>query len=238
MRAAIRVVTALAVLAVCVALLVACSKHEAAPTGLLPFMMRSAPVAESPADAIRRLQKSWATRDVDLYATVLTADYCFQCSVRDSAGSGSRASGCAFGRDDELQFARHFFETGSATDPPATDIAFDLTSDLVAVPDARPGKDPGWHSQIRAQVFFRFNIGDSGFIELKGPSLFYLVRGDSASIPPELVARGFAPDPNRWYVERWEDETSAESDLAADAGPTRPLPTPSFSLCALKERYR
>ena len=40
-----------------------------------------------------------------------------------------------------------------------------------------------------------------------GVSRFYVVRGDSVQIPADMVARGFAPDPNRWYIERWEDET-------------------------------
>jgi hypothetical protein len=26
-------------------------------------------------------------------------------------------------------------------------------------------------------------------------------------IPQELISRGFTPDPGRWWIERWEDET-------------------------------
>ena len=33
------------------------------------------------------------------------------------------------------------------------------------------------------------------------------MRGDSALIPQQLKDRGFGPDPNRWYIERWEDKT-------------------------------
>ena len=36
------------------------------------------------------------------------------------------------------------------------------------------------------------------------------MRGDSADIHPDLEQRGFGPDPNRWYIERWEERALAE----------------------------
>ena len=42
---------------------------------------------------------------------------------------------------------------------------------------------------------------------IAGAASFYLVRGDSAQIPPDLQARGLRPDRSRWWIERWEDET-------------------------------
>lgn len=238
MKAAIRFVTAVVVLAACVVLGVGCSKNRAAPTGLLPMFIgvpeNLPPAANSPAGALRLFQYCWRNRDVNQYASMFTDDFCFKCSARDSAGSGS---GCDFGRGDELQMAEHLFEAGTATDPPASSIRFDYTSDLVATPDPRPGKDPGWHKQIRAQALLRIDVEDRSN-EIKGPGLFYLVRGDSASIPPDLVVRGFAPDPNRWYIEAWQDETTPESGRPAAATPAHPLPTRNFTWCDLKTQYR
>jgi hypothetical protein len=235
MRSAIRVVTAFVVLATCLALGVACSKHEATPTGLHDFLGipgPAAPAANSPAGALRLLQWCWVNRDADLYATVLAGDYSGKCSERDSVGS---TSGGSLSREDELQIARHLFGNGTPTGPPATSITFDITSDLVGVPDARAGKNPIWHKQIRAQVLLRVTFGKDAF-EIKGPSLFFLTRGDSASIPPDLAERGFAPDSARWYVESWEDESAPAS--APGAVPNDPVPVMIKSLCDIKALYR
>ncbi len=57
-------------------------------------------------------------------------------------------------------------------------------------------------------------LGES-VLEVRGPGLFTFVRGDSAAIPEELVQRGFTQDPNRWYIERWEDETRSSAGGSA-----------------------
>jgi len=238
MRSAIRVVTALAVLATCLALGAACSKHEATPTGVRNFLGIPGPAAPTPpaassaAGALRLLQWCWMNRDADLYATLLTDDYRGTCSERDSVGSGFAGS---FSREEELQIARHLFGNGTPTAPPATSIAFDITSDLVAVPDGRPGKNPLWHKQIREQVLLRVGFGEDTY-ETRGPSLFFLTRGDSASIPSDLAARGFGPDSARWYIERWEDESAPGA--SPGAVPTDPVPVLIKTLCDIKELYR
>ena len=50
------------------------------------------------------------------------------------------------------------------------------------------------------------DTGDQSF-RITGSALFFVTRGDVAQIPDEMVQKGFRPDRNRWYVERWEDQT-------------------------------
>jgi len=52
---------------------------------------------------------------------------------------------------------------------------------------------------------------------------FFVVRGDSAQIPPQLMARGFRPDTTRWYIERLEDTAAALSTLIADGARSVPM---------------
>src|SRR4030067_3301633 len=121
-------------------------------------------------------------------------------------------------REEELIAAPTFRVGGSPPEPPATSIQLDFTSGLVDFPDSRPGKNSIWHREIRTEVILRVNRGDSQ-PEARGPGLFFLVRGDSAAIPQELKLKGFVPNKDRWYIERWEDETIAEGAAARRAPP-------------------
>jgi hypothetical protein len=176
------------------------------------------PVPTSAANVLRLLQWCYKNRAIAEYREIFTDAYVFKFSTRDSAGNNFDRPWI---REDELQSAEKLFVTGTPDAPPASNIAFDYTSDLVAVPDARPGMDPGWHKQIRAQVLLRITTGD-GQTEVKGPALFYLVAGDSAAIPLELKNQGFKPDHNRWWIDRWEDETEGGNIAQAILGRAPP----------------
>ena len=67
---------------------------------------------------------------------------------------------------------------------------------------------------------------------VNGNTTFYLVRGDSAQIPPDLKARGFVPDATRWYIERYEDKT----DTGGGQGNSSALRAPSGIVYATAER--
>jgi hypothetical protein len=76
-------------------------------------------------------------------------------------------------------------------------------------------------------VNLKVDIDEGNALEVTGFALFYVVRGDSAAIPPELYSRGFRPDSLRWWIERWEDETLAPEGLVAigDGLSMRPVGT-------------
>jgi hypothetical protein len=171
------------------------------------------PTPDSPANAVRLLEWCWEQRDEVTYRDVFTNDFRYVFSPADS-----QAVGAGLDRDGELHVASNLFETGAVGRPAATRIVFDLNSTLQAFPDTRPGKHPTWHKEIRSNGVRVIVITPAQTYSVVAPTTFYVVRGDSALIPPDLIARGFTPDPNRWYVERWEDQTVCSS-------PDKPCPT-------------
>jgi hypothetical protein len=180
-----------------------------------------APYPNTPAAVVRLLEWCWDIRDIDKYGEIFTEDYRFQFAAGDSAGNAYRD--VPFTREDELHCATGLF-VGTPGHPPASEIALDLDQTLLTFPDDRPGKNPKWHKWVRTSVDLMVEV-DRGRgperIGVKGYALFYLVRGDSAAIPPDLVARGFTPDSTRWWIERWEDETLPGGGSRAHPSQTR-----------------
>jgi hypothetical protein len=109
-------------------------------------------------------------------------------------------------RVDELEVERHLLVEGTATLPPARRLSLALGS-FIPYPDSRPGKTYPCHLEIRIGVTLSIDTGDRVY-NVTGSARFFVVRGDSASIPADLAARGVRPDPRRWWIERWDDETA------------------------------
>jgi hypothetical protein len=87
-------------------------------------------------------------------------------------------------------------------------VSLTLDQNLITFPDSRPGKLSRFHKQIRSSVDVKLSLpGQDGSVEVTGNLLFFLTRGDSAAIPPELVSRGVGPDSTRWWLDGMEDET-------------------------------
>lgn len=165
-----------------------------------------APSPNTAANVVRLFEWCWKNRGIKEYEEIFTDDYRFVFALGDSAGNAYRDA--PYTREDELRSATGLF-VGTIDLDPASDIQLDLDKTLIALGDDRPGKDPTWHRSIRTKVNLKVTI-DRGsgpeVNEVNGYAKFYLVRGDSAVIPRELAAR-FPPDANRWWIERWEDET-------------------------------
>jgi hypothetical protein len=178
-----------------------------------------APAPSSPANVIKLFAWCWANRDPSLYSEIFTDDYRFQFAANDSAGNAYRDS--PWIREYELSSAQHMF-TGGADRPPASDISITIDKLLVGLPDPRPGKNPKWHKSVRTHVDLKITIEENGspsVSSVQGYALFYVVRGDSAVIPPELAAQGFKPDSTRWWIERWEDESIGNASPQAAVRP-------------------
>lgn len=170
-----------------------------------------APTPDTPANAVRLLEWCWEQLDEVTYRDVFTDDFFYAFSPADSVAGG-------LDREDELHVAGNLFQTGAVGRPAATRIVFDLNATLTALPDSRPGKHPTWHKEIRSNGVRVIVITPAQTYSVVAPMTFYVVRGDSADIPQDLIDRGFTPNPNRWYVERWEDQTVCSS-------PDKPCPT-------------
>lgn len=177
------------------------------------------PAPTSPEGIVRRFEWSWKNRGAAAYASDFTDDYRFQFEEFDSAGSAYRD--VPWTREDELRMAGGMF-TGNADHARASDIQLDFDRTLIPLSDDRPGRQNRWHRSIRTHVDLKvtFDRGAGPEVnEVHGFAKFYLVRGDSAAIPPDLVARGVGPDSTRWWIDRWEDETSA-AGVGTSANPT------------------
>lgn len=173
---------------------------------------RPAPLPNSPTGVVDLFRWCWQNRAYDQYQDIFTDNYRFEFASGDSAGTYYTST--PWTRSDELATAQHIFITGTPGQPPATSVTLTFTQDLSVDPDPRDGKqDTTFHRQITALVNLRVYFADGGF-EVTGPVYFNVIRGDSAIIPPPLIARGFKPDPNRWYIERWVDGTLHTSSSA------------------------
>jgi hypothetical protein len=202
-------------LAAAAPLLLAGCFNPFSPEILTERVTSAAPSPTTPQNAVRLFEWCWKYRGVEEYKELFTEDYVFVSAGLDSAGNTTREIQAR--RDDEVITAENMF-IGSAERPPAAKILLDFDRNLIAFPDTRPGKDPTWHKTVRTSVNLKVDIDEGNALEVTGFALFYVVRGDSAAIPAELKARGFKPDPLRWWIERWEDETLAPEGLVAGSG--------------------
>lgn len=205
-----------------VPLVAGCAKRTTQPATIREV----APEPNSPATALRLLEWCWNRRDADLYSTILTEDFQFVFASTDSAGTDYRA--LPWIREDELTSSRHLFD-GGGTHPPAQSIRLLFDSILAPLPDSRAGKDPKWHQEIDTDFTLTVRINDGSGYEAWGRAKFFVVRGDSAAIPPELQSR-FPPDSARWWIERWEDQTVP--------GGLRVAPNPRPTWGKIKVLYR
>jgi hypothetical protein len=154
--------------------------------------------------AIRLFQWCWQHRAIDQYEEIFTDDFLFAFAATDSAGNAFRDR--ALTRFDEIQTASHLF-VGGGTNPPANSISLQLDQNLIPQQDSRPGKqDTTFFQEIVTSVVLQIKTDQDQF-QVTGQARFFLARADSAIIPAELLARGFQHDKNRWYIQRWEDET-------------------------------
>jgi len=201
--------------------------------GVVPPPVAPPPPPGSPTGVVRLLQWCWEHKNVEHYRKIFTEDFRYPCVPADSAGNLYRNP--PWGRDNELAFAQNLFVTGTATEPPAASIVFDFYGDLTPARDFRDGKIYPWHQTIQTNFTLTVNRADGSAYRIAGLDYFFIVRGDSAAIPPDLVAQGAQPDSAVWYIERWEDQTGVGGFAAV---PAQPLPTRKATLCMLKVLYQ
>src|SRR5436309_8705460 len=149
-------------------------------------------------EVVALLKWCWDNRDISRYHEVFTDDFRFTFVSTD--GAGNPYPDHSWTREDELTSASHLFVDGSPTQPVASEVALSLG-------DARfttgfPGLASPWHKQGLVPLTLAVTRSDGSKLSASGQALFFLVRGDSAVLPQELIDRGFRPDSSRWYIER------------------------------------
>jgi len=207
---------------------VAAPEQEASTSGSEPTVQL--PTPDSPAHLVQMVAAHWNHLDWRGYGNLLTDDFQFIFAQSDSAGSLYRDR--SFDRALEILVARHMFETGNASLPPFQRVSVTLGR-LIAIPDPRPGKTFPAHQYIRTGFTLAADAESFSF-RIYGSAGFFVVRGDSAAIPPDLRDRSALTDASHWWLERWEDETLEPVRTPQNAA----MPGSPKSLGALKVLYR
>ena len=180
-------------------------------------------VPDSPHALVDAFVQAMNRRDVTHYRQLFTEDFEFVFVGDEPAGNPF--PGRQLTRALELESAEHLFVDGTADLAPAGQVTLTVDPLFFVEPDSRPGKTFPWHQQVRKNFTLRVDAGDWDFYTT-GWFRFFIVRGDSAAIPPELASRGFAPDTSRWWIERWEDDPY---DVEATVGRPAERPNGAFS---------
>jgi hypothetical protein len=183
------------------------------------------PTPGTPGDLLRLLEWCYENRNAFVYRELFDDQYRFVFGALDPDGNAYRS--VPWSRFDEVESTTHLFQGGDAYQPAATSITILLDRNFRITEDPyHPGSA---HKLIRTSVTLKVVTDQER--EITGFANFFLVRGDSATIPDELRQRGFQPDPNRWYILRHEDDTFHEETLVSApwsrAGPAGSLPIPA-----------
>ncbi len=208
-----------------------CSSKSHVTRPIVPTQTR--PVPDSPVNALRLFEWGWSHRDVQVARSVLTADFAFVFAPEDSAGNLFREPW--IDRAETLNIFRNLFVGGSA-EPPADSISLTFDQTLLAMPDSRPGRNGAWHKEIVTGVDLVVKTGAQEYF-VTGHARFFVVRGDSAVIPPDL---GASPDSGRWYIEQVDDGTvpGPGGAVALPVGPSRTQPAHALSWGQVLALYR
>ncbi len=158
-------------------------------------------------DVVNAFGFAWERRDTATLDATLTNDFRFFLAIADSTGS-LYADG-SLDRERFFACATHILEGGGPR-PAAEWVRLDFDSALAAAPDDRPGKTAPWHRIIHTSFDLTVHSGYETW-RATGYARFYVVRGDSAAIPPSVDTRRFGPDSTRWWIERMEEEPSAST---------------------------
>jgi len=183
----------------------------------------SAPKADSPQNAVAKLEWCWEHLRADSYREVFTSDFKFAFHPTDPIGGNF--SNREMDRGLELEIASHLFSVGSLTQPKAATISVDFGT-LTVLPDSRPGKNPTWHKELVPDLLqVRIDTINQTFI-ISGTARIFVTRGDSAAVPGDI---GIGVDETVWLVDRWEDNTAGVTPARLDGAGAELVPLHGWS---------
>jgi hypothetical protein len=185
------------------------------------------PAATSPSGAVKRFEWAMEQGDVNTITGLVAEDFQLYSAGVDSAGTPTRT-----GPQDRAWFlaAISAMLDGVPGLYGPGKVSLRLDQNLIAFPDTRSGHSPRVHKQLRTAIdlIVRDASARSSY-EVAGSLVVFVTRGDSAAIPPGLLARGVKADSTTWWFSGLEDDTIA--------GPEPPLPSKGLSFAQLLERY-
>ena len=209
-----------------------CGRNEVhSPTE--PGPLDGMPAASSPQGVLNAFQWCHENLSTDGYRLLFTEDFRFAFAALDTSGNAFRD---VWDRQKELDYFDHLVHGGAPDQPAASQITLLFDRTFRVQNDTRPGKyDPERRKTITTQVNLTIETVDGAVSNVNGKATFYLVRGDAALIPEDL---GLGPDTNRWYIERWEDQTYAPSEAtSARSRPHHAQPTKNATWGSIKALY-
>jgi PKD repeat protein len=167
------------------------------------------PEPTTPGGVVALLKWCWTLKDATRYRDLFTSDYLFIPQAPDIPWT----------RGDELNAAGRLFGSGSGAQPGAATITLDWLGSPPPAPGTAylPGEPYPAYQQFIGIASIAVTRTDNSVVTGQGPTMFHLIRGDLASIPQEMRDRGIGPDPNRWYIQKWEDTPAP--DLGIDHAP-------------------
>jgi hypothetical protein len=168
------------------------------------------PKPNSPRNLMKLFQWCWVNQEATEYEDLFTEDFRFVFTDVEAVENEPIT------RDQEIEIAKRIFLNGSASEPRARRIEFTFVSEPTPIDDTRPNKPAPWHKLIQTRVILRVELSDPTPISIDGNLNFFVVRGDSAALTPDMKARFLDEDlSKRWFIERWEDKTDVGPGVAA-----------------------
>lgn len=211
------------VLATALAVTAGCGGRRFSPfTPTAPTVV-TVPQADSPVNAVRRLAWVWSQRDAAAYQAMLTSD--FRSVFSYYADGAVVTQHPDWGVQHERAAAKHLLVGGGSLTAP-TSIAVSVADAMLDLPDPRPGKDPRFHRMVTTTYDLTIEASPGG-TDHQGTLRAYLVRGDSALVPPDVFV---LRDATRWFLEGWDDLSVLSVESIALASPARPDAAPGKSL--------
>jgi len=169
------------------------SEAPNAPAALAP----PAPEAVSPGQLVHAIEWAFRYQSPQVYSDLLAADFTLACTAIDTAGNAYRTE--PWTREDELAFFTAL--VAPERQPPILGMSLRF-SDVSVTPDPRPGHATSQsHRRVQAGYVLTYTEQLGHARSVSGEIAFYAIRGDSVALP----IAGPQPDPNLWYVGRWED---------------------------------
>jgi hypothetical protein len=184
------------------------------------------PVADSPRHVLDLLQWALTHRDSTLYHSLFTADFQFEFSATDTAGTPYRIT--PWSLEDEFISSKNL-----CSDTSAITLIFD--GNLTPTHDDRGDSTFFWptHELITANsLTLTITKNDGTAWRVTGGAKFYFVSGDSASVPSGMQA-----DPRHWYIQRWVDMTNSGFGGITRTEILRAMPTRRITWGQIKVYY-
>lgn len=189
----------------------------------------------SPHLTILRLIASYEQKKTVEYQDLFTTDFTFEFSTSTDPDLVIKYQTGWF-KADESASSAHLFQgytpQGQPYAPPASSINIDLAN-TYPVDDNSPGLNPRTHkflfTRVDGEVVIPTSPDPTTYLIANNTNVFYIVRGDQASLNP-----GQPADSAHWYIYRWVDLTVASSAPRS----LSPQPGQKRTWASLKAAYR